>query len=266
MNQLNLKPIDKCSLKELLALFNIDELTEEELKNARRKVLMLHPDKNPRQDTKDYYEYFSIAYIKLKEIYSFINPNKRNKSEEVDLTTTQKSFREYYVKQGLDRNIEQFNKQFNQDFEKINVKEDDGYGEWLKSNEAIYDNKDIEKSRKNAMQLVKRDEKIITYNEIHNQYSDLKEAHVNSVIAMDANDVYKKTQKFRSVEEYQKFRTESTRDINLINKEKEHLKILKEQQREEQNDSMNLAFDLMKKTEKATNKFNEYCSKYLMLK
>ncbi len=46
-----MKPIDDCSLKDILDLFNIEELNQQELKIAKKKVLLLHPDKNIGTDT-----------------------------------------------------------------------------------------------------------------------------------------------------------------------------------------------------------------------
>jgi hypothetical protein len=60
-----LKRIDECSLDDLFGLFDIEELTINELKQAKRKVLLLHPDKNIGRDTSAYYSYFKNAYEKL---------------------------------------------------------------------------------------------------------------------------------------------------------------------------------------------------------
>jgi hypothetical protein len=268
---MSLKPIDNCSLKDILNLFEIEEITMDELKKAKRKVLLLHPDKNIGKDTSHYYEYFRSGYYKLEEIYNFINTNKNQSTEYTsastsDVTTeTQKAFYNYYLKNGLDKNKEKFSKTFNEAFDKVYVKDDNGYGDWLKTNEGIFDNKNIEESRKNAMQLIKKDKNDIqSFSEVDN-YSDLKDAHINSVFTIDAEETYKKKEKFNTIEEYQRHRSLDTRNLNLANKKEEHERILSQQQKEEKMNSMNLAYEFMKETERNNNIFNKYCSKFLSI-
>lgn len=265
---MSFKPIEECSLKDILNLFDIEELTQEELKRAKKKVNLLHPDKNIGRDTTRYYEYFRKAYLKLEEINSFLGPTKKSSVYDNDFTTeTQKTFREYCLTKGLDKNSKEFSKVFNDFFDNVYLKTDDGYGEWLKSDEGIYDNTNIEKTRQKAMnQLSNVKQNIQTITDINSQYSDIKEAHINSVVTMDINDVYQKKEKYNSMEEYQRQRTMDTRNLNLIDKKSEHEHILSQQQRDEKMDSMNLAYEFMKQTETSKTKFDEYCSKFLKLK
>jgi hypothetical protein len=58
-----LKRIEECTLDDLFGLFEIEELTLEELKQAKKKVLMLHPYKNVGKDTTAYYSYFKNDWI-----------------------------------------------------------------------------------------------------------------------------------------------------------------------------------------------------------
>jgi hypothetical protein len=74
MNQLDLD-IENYSLRDLYNLFNInDELDEESLKNAKKIVLKMHPDKS-RLDQK-YFLFFSKAYKRLYSVYEFQNKSK----------------------------------------------------------------------------------------------------------------------------------------------------------------------------------------------
>jgi hypothetical protein len=50
-----MKNIEKCSVEDLYELFEIMEINDENLKVARKKVLLLHPDKNIGVDTSEYY-------------------------------------------------------------------------------------------------------------------------------------------------------------------------------------------------------------------
>lgn len=264
---MSLKPIESCTLKEILVLFDIEEITSEELKKAKKKVLMLHPDKNIGNDTCKYFEYFKNAYYKLEEINKFLNTNTKQSTEYNNNVTTeqQKAFYNYYKKNGLDENQEKFSKLFNEVFDNVSTKEQDGYGEWLKTNEGIYDKSDLEKSRQKAMQLTIKTDVIQTFNELE-QYSDLKDAHINSVITLDVDDVFHKKEKYYSIEEFQRSRTKDTNNLNLMSKQMEHETIIQNQRKNEKMSSMDMAYGFMKETEKSNSKFNEYCSKFLFIK
>jgi hypothetical protein len=267
---MSFKSVDNCTLKEILELFEIEELTQSELKRAKKKVLMLHPDKNIGKDTKTYFEYFQKAYYKLEEIHKFLNTDTKQSTEYLsnDFTTeTQKAFHKYYLDKGLEKDPKEFSKFFNEIFDNIKTKDEEGYGEWLKGNDGIYDKNDLEKSRQKAMQIVhKKEQDVISYSDIDSQYSDLKDAHVNSVITMDVNEVYKKKEKYNTIEEFQRSRAKDTQNLNLLDKKDEHEQILNTQYKTEKMNSMNMAYQFMKETDQASNKFKEYCSKFLFIK
>jgi hypothetical protein len=261
---MRLKPLEQCNLKDILTLFDIEELTKEEVIKAKKKVILLHPDKNIGKDTRIYYKYFRDAYDKLKEIYTFLNTNTKQSTEyDNDVTTeTQKALHLYYK----EKDPKDFSKLFNEVFEKINIKSEDGYGEWLKTNEGIYDKDNLETSRKNAINsLIIKEQEIQSINDLEN-FSDVKEAHINSVITLDVNEVYKKKEKFNSIEEYQRFRVKDTQFLDLSSKKEEHEKVLRDKKKEDKLTSMNMAYEFMKETETNTKKFNNYCSNFLFIK
>jgi hypothetical protein len=267
---MSFKPIDNCSLKDILQLFEIEDLTQEELKRAKKKVLMLHPDKNIGRDTSAYFEYFRKAYYKLEEIYKFLKTDTKQSTEYLsnDFTTeTQKAFHKYYLDKGLEKDPTKFSKFFNETFENIKVKDDTGYGDWLKGDEGIYDKNNLEKSRQKAMQIIqKKDQDVVCFSDIDSQYSDLKEAHVNSVITMDVNQVYQNKEKYNTIEEFQRSRAKDTQNLNLLDKTDEHERMLNNTRKTEKMESMNMAYQFMKETDQASNKFKEYCSKFLFIK
>ena len=179
-------------LKELFDLFDIQgELTPNQLRQAKKKVLLLHPDKNIGKDTSFYYEYFSKAYQKLEMIYEFVKKTDKPQSTEYnrDLAhdTTREGFHAYCEKEGLLENPEKFKKVFNDMFEKVRIQDTDGYAEWFKSNEQLYDKDDLEKSRQQALQLVKKEE-IKSY--VEADTSDLKEIYSHTVFAIDGKKEY----------------------------------------------------------------------------
>jgi hypothetical protein len=256
-----LKRIEECTLDDLFGLFEIDELTTEELKQAKKKVLMLHPDKNINRDTTEYYEYFKEAFHKLERVFEFIN---RHQKETVSKTyhteeLGQKGFYEYCQKKGIKE--KEFHTLFNEVFENVYIKEKDGYGEWLKTEEGIYDKSDLEGSRKKAMSLMVVNKEIQTLQDIVDD-KDIKNVYAQSILPIDAEKEYAATPKFNSVEEYQRHRVKdeakpvSKKDAERILQEKEHV---------EYKTSLHLSYELLKKTETQTHKIKDYYSKFLRI-
>ena len=250
-------------LKELLDLFEIKELNERELKIAKKKVLMLHPDKN-KVDTKEHYIHFKNAYEKLLQIYGYIHhelDENNFKSEDIDTT-----FKNFIESKGFtpSNNHKMYLKHFNEMFDNVHIKETgEGYEEWLKSNKDMYDKDDLEKSRKtllNSTGLIKI-EQIVTSNEINSSYSDLKDAHLNTIIGLDQEKLYREKQKFNSVEEYRRHRT----NIGEMLSEKDSLKQIKEIELLEKNKAIELSYQLLKQEEEMKKRTREYVSKFLML-
>jgi hypothetical protein len=256
-----LKRIEECTLDDLFGLFEIEELTIEELKQAKKKVLMLHPDKNVGKDTSSYYSYFKNAYHKLETIFEYINRHEKQTKQEKTYQLEelgQKGFYEYCQKKGL--KDKDFHKVFNEVFENVYLEEKEGHGEWLKTEEGIYDKTDLEGSRKKAMALVVLDNEIKTLQEIDNR--DIKEAYVQSVLPIDATQVFQDTEKFNTVEEYQRHRAKyATKPVSA----EEAVKILRQKEAGEYKSSLHLSYELMKKSESQKSKIKEYYSKFLRI-
>jgi hypothetical protein len=250
-------------LKELLDLFEIKELNEKELKIAKKKVLMLHPDKN-KVDTKEHYIHFKNAYDKLLQIYGYIHhelDENNFKSEDIDAT-----FKNFIESKGFtpSKNHKMYLKHFNDMFDNVHIKDsDEGYEEWLKSNKDMYDKDDLEKSRKTLLTStgIIKIEQIVTSNEFNSSYSDLKDAHLNTIIGLDQEKLYREKQKFNSVEEYRRHRTNVGEMLN----EKESLKQIKEIELLEKNKAIELSYQLLKQEEEIKKRTREYVSKFLML-
>jgi DNA phosphorothioation-dependent restriction protein DptG len=78
----------------------------------------------------------------LCQTYAYIHHETEEsnfKEHEVDNT-----FKEFIEKKGYtpSKNKEMYLKYFNEMFENVHIKDDDGYTEWLKSEEGIYDKND----------------------------------------------------------------------------------------------------------------------------
>ncbi len=134
--------VENYSREELYKLFGFKTsliLTEESMKEAKKIVLKTHPDKS-RLDNK-YFIFFGKAYNKLKQIYEF--QNKTNKkitdtNEYYDSQNSQVLDKMFDMKKDL-KKPEKFNDWFNKQFEKHKLEDtnENGYGNWLKSDEDI---------------------------------------------------------------------------------------------------------------------------------
>ena len=249
-------------LEELLGLFDLSiPFNAIDLKSARKKVLMLHPDKNINQpNIKIYYEKYKNAYEKLCVLYKFISRDTNRNAQDND-----KIFKDYIEKHNIDKDPKEFSKQFNHMFEKIYVqseKEKNGYGEWLNSSNDLYDKDNLEKSRKQLMkkQVIERKEELDTL--VKTSYTDLKEAHINSIIGIEPEEEYKQKVKFKSVQDYEQYREQQK---GTIKTEYESKKILQQQYKKDTLDSLQLAYEYKKNEDIIKEKQKKYYSRYFML-
>ena len=139
MDNLDLN-IDHYSIDDIISLFKIsNKLTSQEMKAAKRIVLMSHPDKS-RLDS-NYFLFFTKAY---KILYSiFTHKNKTMKTEDCVERSRKRDDKNTEVL--VDQNLSSlsssskcdhdftiwFNKYFEENKESDDI-EDQGYGSWLK--------------------------------------------------------------------------------------------------------------------------------------
>jgi len=235
--------IENYNLSDILNLFKLPvDFNDEQLKNAKKIVLFTHPDKSGLPP--DYFRFYLKAYRKLFLIWEFKNKNSskiNNTVYSVDKTNHNSQFEfSNSEKNILDNNkikqSDNFNKWFNEQFEKYNVKnEEHGYGNWLISNEDIEENKqipqnligvEIEKKKQQLKSLiVHKDINDIYVNNISSSnliddipesygsglfsklhYEDLYKAHTETVVPVTIED-YNNVKKFKSHDEYIKYRS-----------------------------------------------------------
>lgn len=254
-----LKRIEECTLDDLFGLFEMEELTLEELKEAKKKVLMLHPDKNIGRHTDHYYEYFKNAYEKLEAVFLYAN---RHAKEVVSKTyqtedLVEAGFYEYCKQKEL--KDKKFQKLFNEVFDKVYLAEKDGHGDWLKE-DTPYDKTDLEKSRQKAMTLVVVDREIRTLSDM--DQGDLKEAYLHTVLPIDAEQVLRDTPKFASVDAYQKHRTQSY--VQPISG-KDSMDQLRKQETLENKTALQLSYEHLKKGELQSKKMKEVYREFLKI-
>ena len=203
--------IQNYNLNDLLNLFKLNtNFTEEDLKNAKKIVLKIHPDKSKLD--KKYFLFFSSAYKILFQLYNFKN---RIESKNTEYYVEEDENNKLLIEKVLKK--DNFNEWFNKEFEKLNIKENDnGYEEWLKSEENMdyrtttknNMERDIYEKKKELRSIVKREEiksiqelqdnNILGLNEVEEyssdifgnfRYEDLKKAHIETVIPVTEEDI-----------------------------------------------------------------------------
>lgn len=135
--------IQKYSFEEVLGLFDLTyDIDIEDLKRAKKKVLMIHPDKSKLPS--DYFLFYKKAFDLVVQYYD--NKTKQNKivpknkidydpttSDEISLTKNQ--LNKAIKKMGT----ENFQHKFNEMFEKnMTTKMDTTKNDWFKNNDPIY--------------------------------------------------------------------------------------------------------------------------------
>ena len=134
--------IKNYELEDILSLFHVPHnFTKEDLKKAHKMALQMHPDKS-NLDT-EYFIFFTEAYKLLARIYYFrTRETAKRPNYDIDMAKSEKLILQNLEKQNKSK---EFNKWFNEMFEKVKVKDEDvdtGYGSWFKSNDDVDGGKD----------------------------------------------------------------------------------------------------------------------------
>ena len=128
--------LDHYSLKEILELFHLPEnFTLQQLKQARKKVVSVHPDKSGLD--KSYFLFFYNAYTLLETIHKFNQKATQNMSAPIafeDILAGMEDSDKKIIAERFTKNPS-FNKEFNTLFDSLYIREEDGHGDWLKSDE-----------------------------------------------------------------------------------------------------------------------------------
>lgn len=277
---LNLENYSREDLFRLFGVLNIS-LTDEVIKECKKLVLKSHPDKSNLDEK--YFIFFSKAYQKLKEIYEFQNKMQRktiDKNEYFEKSNIS-ILNNTFNKNPELKDTKNFNEWFNTQFDKhkIDDNNDSGYGTWLKSDEDIVFsgnvsksniNSEIEKRKKNIKELVpykgignyyastsaiggssliEYDSNFTSGSLFSNDgmnYTDLKQAYVESVIPISEDD-FNNSKQFKNVDEYKKHRNDT--QTTPLTKE-ESMRILYNENKQKENESSALAFYYAQQAEK----------------
>lgn len=269
--------IENYSLNEILQLFQLDyNFGEQELKQAKKIVLKTHPDKCKLP--KEYFLFYSKAYKMLYRIFEFRDKVKQSNDNPSYDSNIDKTSQESYHKMINSMNSKQeFHVWFNALFEKYYINEDDnGYGNWLKSDEDIINSKisnqnemhnhihkiKSQKREEYAMQkhsgiqeqtlnlscgssnLDKSNDHYYSTSTQQLNGNDLKEAFQMSVIPVTDED-YQNRKHFQNVQQIQHYRKQN---INPMN-EAQAKQYFIEKSQTETNQANNIAYKLMKQAE-----------------
>lgn len=272
--------IDNYSIDDIFNLFKITEriLTEDIMKQSKKIVLQMHPDKS-RMDQK-YFLFYSNAYKRLYSVYEFQNKSTKKAVPNTDYSNSEHStlLNNMFTRNEALKEPKNFNKWFNDQFEKHKTGDanEDGYGDWLKSDEGIYDVGNVTKANM-AQEFDKQKKQIqslTVYNGVNDLYAstfggsllgqqenytsdgggytDLRQAYVESVIPVTDDD-YNNMPKYKNVEDYKKQRNSS--NVKPLDKDAA-LKQLFEQNKKEEQESAAVAYYYAQQTEQA-NKQNQ---------
>ena len=297
--------IENYDLDDILNLFKMPKnFVEEDLKSAKKIVLKTHPDKSGLPP--DYFRFYSKAYKKIYFIWKFKSSSAKEKTyDEVvieyndeDNRTNLSEHKKGTLKNFLSTNKiekgENFNKWFNQQFEKnkiYNDEETSGYGDWLKSNEDIDEEKkisytqmgeEIEKKKQQVRSLVVHkgiDELYSNFSGASNltgdspecfgsdlfsslQYEDLRKAHVESVIPVTMDD-YNNVKKFKNLDEYNNYR--SSQNIVPLS-EIQAAEYLNNKNKHEEIQTTNRAYKLAQQLEESNKKQNNFWGSIMKIK
>lgn len=261
---------DNYDYEGLIHLFSLTPtFTKNDLKKAKLKVLKLHPDKSGLPSK--IYIFMSKMYYKLEEVYNFSHyeTDKHKLTIQYD---SQEHFKNYLQENGIDpvTNYKKFSEEFNKMFESVYISENnDGHGEWLKSNDDLYDKDNLEESRKVALAkkgAIVESVELKEYDFKQNaNHTDIKESYENPFVAMDIDKVFKEKPKFKNVQEYQNFIAKDEHNNRPLSDEVS-LRYISNKEKLLNHKSKSFAYERMKTEEQMEKKYDQYISSYLRLK
>jgi hypothetical protein len=297
--------IENYDLDDILNLFKMPkDFVEEDVKAAKKIVLKTHPDKSGLHP--DYFRFYSQAYKKIYFIWKFKSSSaKDNNLKTYDEIMTNDEKVGHFSNHKKDKLTDflssnhlkegkNFNKWFNEQFEKNKLQseeETNGYGDWLKSNEDIDEDKkisytqmgeEIEKKKQHVRSLVVHkgiDELYSNFSGASNltgdspecfgsdlfsslQYEDLRKAHVESVIPVTMDD-YNNVKKFKNLNEYNNYR--NTQDIVPLS-EIQAAEYLNNKNKQEEIQTTNRAYKLAKQLEETNKNQSKFWGSIMKIK
>lgn len=290
--------INNYSLDEILGLFELSsyQISVNDLKLAKKRVLMLHPDKS-KLDSK-YFLFYKKAFDIIVQFYD--NQHKQNKE------VSEKSYDPNIVNydEGVKDQVRNhhmppgdFNKRFNNLFEDNNMgfKPDESRNEWFKQEKSDYnipEGKMTKQGMNEQFQQIKKESNgLINYNGVQTidqdtngnnslydeeyndkyvttdpfsklKFDDLRKVHRDqSILAVNEND-FQNVKTFKSVDEFNRDRSQySYKPLEKAQSDK----ILQEQQHAMQSQMMNKEYKAKLQTDSYAAKNKDIMSNFLLL-
>lgn len=271
--------IENYNLEDLLSLFKLDiNFGESDLKKIKQIVIKTHPDKSGLD--KSYFLFYCKAFKVLKNLLEFKNKKKSNLDEEKSKIEYLALSDEDQGKKVLIDNLNkkkssEFNKWFNEVWDKVNIKNEEGYGDWFTSNDDLEEtsinsvrnmHEKITQKKENLSQIVKKSNlteicSIGNVNELDNskpesyssnlfsklQYDDLKKTYTETVVPVTYQD-FENRQKFNNVNQLTNFR--NNQNLDPISKRQAEI-FLKNKEELEDQKNIELAYKLTKQSEES---------------
>ncbi len=267
--------IDNYDLEDLLNLFHLNyEFDENDMKMAKSVALKTHPDKSNLP--KEVFLFFMKAYKMIESIYEFKMKRAkcaRNTSYENEKMESDK--KALLLKKLDGMKAKDFNKWFNNMFEKVKINDDDadsGYGKWFKSNEDVNEEKVTNKRDMEAVFNRKKaaSRELVLHKDVNEmvggggydltrskpdeyssdifsklQYDDLRKAHTETVVPVTHED-YLRKKKYDSVDSLRKDRDANNPRMLSLQQSKE---LLRGRKSKEQMGNTQRAFKILKREE-----------------
>jgi hypothetical protein len=256
------------SLDEVLGLFDLKyNITMDDLKRAKKKVLMLHPDKSKL--SAEYFLFYKKAFDIIVQFYE--NQNKQNKAvENIDYKPLNGELNKTNMKNVTsaikEMNPEKFQSKFNQLFEENMAKKpNSSKNEWFAKDEPIYNidqNVNASNMRDVLENMKQNNGAIINYRGVENLYSsgsgtnvyddditdnsyvtsdpfsklkydDLRKVHKDQTVFAVSERDFEKVQTYSSIDHF--VRERSRHSLDPMEKQKaEQLLATKERQMQEE--------------------------------
>lgn len=293
------------SFEELLGLFDLSyEITQQDMKRAKNKVLMLHPDKS--RLPADYFLFYKKALDIIFNYYqnnTKINqtvPKEKTDYSPAEISDMNKSTAKKIKSTIGEMDPQEFQRKFNETFEKNMKKEVTQVNEWFSTEDPVYDIK--EKVLQNNMGTImenikKQNQGIIRYQGVQNMYSsggtnlydeddaddesrnnqyvtsdpfsklkydDLRKVHKEQTIFAVSESDFKNVEQYKNIEHLNQVRNNKD---NLKPLDKPHAeRILLEQDRILKEKMAQKQHKSFMKTEEYTEKNKSILSSFLQLK
>lgn len=282
--------IQTYTFDELLDLFHLSkDFTSEDLKLAKKQVLLTHPDKSNLSP--EYFIFFKKAFEMVVKHYE--EQNKQNiivPDTQIDYTPL--GSLNYGIQQIISKSSSsKLNKKFNEVFEKtMAVRPDPSQNEWFQSENPEMDYGKVnaenmgsifQKIKQNSnglvnykgvdlyqpqtgMNLYDADTTAYASSDIFGnlKYDDIRKVHKDqTVFAVSEND-FQKVKQFHSVEEYKQTRNSNVEPMTKSESET----LLEKQKKEKEHELLKKQFDANLKTMEFEEKNKSILSYFLRLK